>query len=409
MKKLSLDEWEKKYIAGPVERFDQKNIMFIRPFWDTELQAILPDWLWNYAIKDKVGFTQQDFALHEASWRGEKISLFNASKPNPKPAAKAIMETLEASGLGIPAMFHHPPEGAKIDISDPQQVTRDMKKVATYFGADLVGICRLDRRWVYSHTFPDIGTAIAGGFNQAPESTPQQIPEEFQYVIVMAFEMDYDLLSYWPTYVFSAGVGTGYSRMAFACLRLSAFIRSLGFKAIDTTTNDVCIFPPLAMLAGLGEVGRNGLLITPQFGPRVRLAAIITDLPLVADSPIEFGVTKFCAACKKCAKLCPSQSISHGERTGEPLNISNIDGTLKWPINAETCRLYWTRSNPDCGLCISTCPYNKVHTWPHRAVRWLTDHVRWADTFYLKMDDLLGYGKPRKADNFWKEWQPGRH
>jgi len=406
VKKLTLDEWEKKYIAGPVERFDQKYIMFIRPFWDMELRERLQDWSFFGEIKDKPGFTLQDQALRFASWRGDMLSLLNTSKPNPMPAAQAIMEVLAATGPATPVMAYQLPEGARIDTSDPQRVTRDVKKVATYFGADLVGICQLDRRWVYSHTLSDFAKAVGGGFNQAPESTPQEIPEEFQYAIVMAFEEDYDMLRYFPTYLFLAETYWGYSRMAFTSLLLSAFIRNLGFKAIDSTTNDVCLFMPLAMQAGLGELGRNGLLITPQFGPRVRLAVIITDLPLVADSPIEFGVAEFCTVCKKCAKLCPSRSILSGERTGEPRNVSNIAGTLKWPVNTETCRMYWSQSGTDCGICMSVCPYNKASTWPHRTTRWFADHVRWADAFYLKMDDFLGYGKPRKADNFWEEWQP---
>ena len=67
------------------------------------------------------------------------------------------------------------------------------------------------------------------------------------------------------------------------------------------------------MQAGMGELGRNGLLITPEFGPRVRISKILTDLPLIPDSPIEFGVTEFCDVCMKCADLCPSRSISLGE------------------------------------------------------------------------------------------------
>ena len=410
MKRLSLDEWAKKYIARPVERFDQKYQMLIRPFWDKGLQERWQDWRFNYGeVKDKPGLTLQDQALYMACWHGVMLSLLNTSKPNPPLATKAIMEALAAVGPAVPGMDHQPPEGAKIDVSDPQRLTRDVKKAATYFGADLVGIARLDRRWVYSHTFPDLAKAMAGEYDQPPESTPQEIPEEFQYAIVMAFAEDYNMMQYFPAYFLYAETARCYSRIAFTNFLLSAFIRKMKYKAIDSSFNDVCIFPPVALQAGLGELGRNGLVVTPQFGPRVRLAAVITDLPLVADSPIEFGVTEFCKVCKKCARLCPSQSISHSERTGEPCNVSNIAGTLKWPVDSETCRMYWSRFGGDCGLCMSACPYSKVNTWPHRVVRWFTDHVRWADAFYLKMDDLLGYGRPRKADNFWEGWQPGRH
>ena len=69
--------------------------------------------------------------------------------------------------------------------------------------------------------------------------------------------------------------------------------------------------------------------------------------------------------------------------------------------------MYWARVGASCVHCIVTCPYNKPDTWPHRSVRWFSDHARWADPLYVKMDDLFGYGKPRKADDFWEDWQPG--
>ena len=238
------------------------------------------------------------------------------------------------------------------------------------------------------------------------ESHIQEIPEEFQYAVVMGFEMDYDVYRYFSSVIAAGATGMGYSQMAFTSAFLSEYIRNLGFKAIDCTTNDVALSIPMAMQAGLGDLGRNGLLITPQFGPRVRIEKVITDLPLVADTPIEFGVTEFCSVCKKCARMCPSQGIVPGKLTTEPHNISNVAGELKWPVNAEKCRIYWARAKRGggCTVCISCCPYNKPHTWPHRTVRWFTDNVRWTDSFYVKMDDWLGYGKPKKADNFWEEW-----
>jgi len=263
----------------------------------------------------------------------------------------------------------NPPEWAKTAYtSDPQTVTRDIKNAALYFGADLVGICRLDRRWVYSHTYD--GEGPSGGPGDAPvvtgEHKPQEIPEESHYAVVMGFGEDYNMMRYAPSWIAHAATSVGYSMMAITNMFLSAFIRSLGFKAIDCSTNDVALTIPMAMQAGLGELGRNGLLISREFGPRLRISKVITDLPLAADSPIEFGVTEFCEVCGRCADMCPSQSIIHGERTTEPHNVSNSGGVLKWPINAEACRAYWGRMNRPCTTCISCCPYNKPYNWLHR-------------------------------------------
>jgi len=291
-------------------------------------------------------------------------------------------------------------------IDDPKIMTRDIKKAAAYFGASVAGVCKLDGRWVYSHTYQPARPGPGGPpVESAGESKPQQIPEDFEYAVVMGFAEEYDMIKYFPSYVGEAPVGMGYTRMALANAHLSSFIRNLGYKAIDCSTNDVALSVPMAMQAGLGDQGRNGLLISPRYGARLRLSKVITDLPLTADSPIDFGVTEFCAACKKCADQCPSRSITQGDRTMAPINASNAGGARKWRINAETCRTYWSRVNKGCNTCVACCPYTKADTWPHRTTLWFTDHVRWADGLYVRMDDMLGYGKPKKADRFWEEWK----
>ncbi|MBI4296717.1 MAG: reductive dehalogenase, partial [Chloroflexi bacterium] len=217
-----------------------------------------------------------------------------------------------------------------------------------------------------------------------------------------------EALQYYSSSIATAATGMGYAQMDFTNALLSEYIRNLGYKAIDCSRNDVALSVPLALQAGLGDLGRNGIVITPQFGPRVRLSKIITDLPLEPDAPTDFGVTEFCTACEKCARMCPSHSIMSGERTDQPRGVSNVGGELKWPINPVTCRMYWAKAKRGggCTICISCCPYTKPDTLPHRTVRWFTDHARWADSLYVKMDDWLGYGKPKRADNFWEEWQP---
>ena len=419
MKKLTLDQWEKKYIVGPLEKYDQKYQMFARWSWDAELRKQVKDWRFLGEVTDKPGYSLPDLALRRSSRVGTLMMLFNTSKPNPSRLSRAFSQAMKESmkatllpgeTLSQDADTLDPPQWAKdAYASDPQTATRDVKKSAIYFGADLVGICKLDRRWLYSHTYDGEGPSGGPGGDYPVvigESKPQEIPEEFQYVVVMCYAEDYNMMKYFPSWIAHAATSMGYSMVAITNAYLSAFIRSLGFKAIDCEINDVGMSIPMALQAGLGELGRNGLLITPEFGPRVRISKVITDLPLVPDSPIEFGVTEFCEVCKKCAKMCPSQSILHGERTTEPRNISNSPGELKWPINAETCRMYWGHINRPCTTCISSCPFNKPNTLFHRIVRWFIHHMRWADSFYVKMDDLLGYGKPQNPDNFWEEWRP---
>jgi len=162
----------------------------------------------------------------------------------------------------------------KIKIDDPETNTRRVKKAAALFGASLAGVCNLDRRWIYS---PAYLLTPEGGKTDA-----NIIPEEFKYAIAIAVEMDYDAIRCSPTGPASIATGLGYSKMAFSAGLLAQYIRGLGYQAIPCGNDTACSIP-IAIDAGLGEMARNGLLITPEYGPRVRLAKVLTDLPLVLD------------------------------------------------------------------------------------------------------------------------------
>jgi reductive dehalogenase len=288
------------------------------------------------------------------------------------------------------------PPGLKIETDNLAELTNGIKKVATFFGAALVGVCKLDRRWVYSAAYP----------LRDQKSTPNEVPDAYQYAVVVAIEMDYKAIGCSPTSPSSAATGLGYSKMAFSAGLLAHYIRGLGYQAVACGNDTACSIP-LAIDAGLGELARNGLLITPAFGPRVRLAKVLTDLPLVPDRPIEFGVWDFCMQCEKCAVKCPSQSIRYGEPTDKPNNISNREGLFRWPINAETCLAFWAANGTDCSNCIRSCPFNKPPGWLHDMVRWGVRTLPRLNPFFLWMDDVCGYGKQRHPDRFWLK-SPGK-
>ena len=82
---------------------------------------------------------------------------------------------------------------------------------------------------------------------------------------------------------------------------------------------------PNAIQAGLGEYGRHGLVITPEFGTSVRFGKIFTDAPLAHDRPISFGVKEMCEICSACVTGCPSKAIPDGA----PLQSATIGQTCK--------------------------------------------------------------------------------
>ena len=121
--------------------------------------------------------------------------------------------------------------------------------------------------------------------------------------------MDYDLIQTVPSALSGAATGMGYSLDTVVLLALAQYIRNLGYEAV-ASLNDTALAIPLAVQAGLGEYGRNGLLITKEFGPRLRLGKIFTDLPLASDQPIRFGVREFCETLPAMRGRVPGQGHS---------------------------------------------------------------------------------------------------
>jgi reductive dehalogenase len=284
------------------------------------------------------------------------------------------------------------PPGEKWAVADPEEMTHVIKRAALYMGASLVGICRVNPRWIYSHRFHPMTL----------EHTPMDdLSEAFPYAIVMAHEMDYTLMRTAPSYGEFAATGRGYSMMAYVAASLAHFIRDLGYQAVPSG-NDTALSIPMAVDAGLGELGRHGILITKKYGPRVRISKVLTDLPLIPDKPVEFGVREMCEVCRKCATSCPGQAITFDDPTFEGPTISNNHGIYKWYIDPEKCFRFWVRNKGDCAVCIRVCVFNKPDKRFHSFVKWHVKHLPQYDRFYLWMDEICGYGRKIKMAEAWK-------
>lgn len=273
------------------------------------------------------------------------------------------------------------------DVSDKAAITRHIKSAACWFGADLVGICEVNPSWVYSH-WGDYNAFYSGGL--ANPGDPIEIPTWLKYAVVMAIEMDYKDIRRTPAREGSTSLG--YARMAFVAPSLATYISRLGYHAMPCG-NDFAVNIPLAIDAGLGELGRNALLITESYGPRVRICKVFTDLPLEVDSPIDIGVQAFCERCQICAETCPSRAIMFGERTDQPWDVSNNVNVLKWPTKTMNCLSWWSKNSGSCAVCIRVCPYNKPKGWLHRSVRKIVKTTPVFDRLFVKLDRALGYGK----------------
>ena len=375
--------------SGTSKRFDQRDTMFNRPR-DPEKSSpeILEMGQRHYGVrrfKDDEGYTLLDWAFAMGAWHLERWRGFGNIVGN-----EGLYEWFpDQSQI---AQRDRIPEGQTWEISDPGKRTRIVKTAATYLGASAVGVCQLNPDWIYSHRFDPRNLA---------HEPIDDIPEDCTTAIVMVHEMDYTLMKTAPSYGENAATGRGYSTMAHVASSVAHFLRDLGYKAIPSG-NDTALSIPLAIDAGLGEIGRNGLLITPQFGPRVRISKVFTNLSLVPDKPVEIGVRQMCEVCGKCAKSCPGKAIAPGEPTEKGPTLSNNHGIFKWYINPEKCFQFWVRNKGDCANCIRVCVFNKPDSPLHRFVRWHVKNLPQFDNLYLKMDDVFGYGKKIGMREIWK-------
>ena len=367
------------------ERFDQKNDVFRRSWWDKTIRSKKTELFYStYREPLKTwrkadGFTQKDYALRNAAWHVSDI------------LTEINVDQDRREGFSDAFSIQTPIAKNKINLGTEKQASAEIKKISLAFGAGLVGITNFDNRWEYSNKFSDMSL----------KSSRPEIPENLNNVIIIAQAMVYELIKTAPSALSGSATGLGYSHDALTVLSLTQYIRNLGYEAIGSM-NDTSLAIPYAIKAGLGEYGKNGLLITKKFGPRVRLGKIYTNLPLRHDKPIEFGVKKFCNICNLCSQGCPVKAIPEGLPSAQTHNISNISGVNKWSVDGEKCFSFWASQNSDCSICIRVCPYNKDYSLRiHRIGLKLAG--TWLRHFMIWLDVKLSYGSRHKSKHWWKK------
>ena len=243
-----------------------------------------------------------------------------------------------------------------LPFKSPGHASQFIKKVAHTFGATLVGITELNPDWCYQ------------GFLRGVGFGDWEIPEHWKYAIVLVSPHEWDALYSNPTYGTSYDA---YSKERFITGKLEAFIQELGYPArshVPPRFYDL-VTPPVAIDAGLGEVGRHGLLITPELGANSRLACVTTNIPMEVDKPVDLGIIDFCKKCKICAEKCPSGAISHKD------DMEVVRGYKRWWIRSELCFHTWasvaTSRARGCRICLAVCPYTRKNNWVHALSRYI--------------------------------------
>ena len=365
------------YLVGQAQRFDEREQVFAR---ERSIRPGSDQYEAFYRLHPEL--EQMDSERRKAG------GLLGTPGAIDHPGEGPNIAAMEAF-FSIPPHFGKPKNhspAVQLTVADrlnisPEEAATRVKGFARQLGADLVGITRINPLWVYSHR----GEIFYENWAQ----WGQKITLDHSYAVVFAVEMDWKMVStapHTPSVVESA---LTYSKGAWISSQLAAYIANLGYAATANHSRHYdLLMIPAAVDAGLGELGRFGYLITRQLGPRVRIMAVTTNLPLACDHPVDIGVEDFCRFCKKCARSCPSVSIPDGEQ-------QEVNGSLRWKLNAETCFGYWAKAGTDCTICMRVCPWSHPRTFPHRVVISLVVRNKWARRLFSLMDDLF-YGKKPK-------------
>ncbi len=372
-------------VSDDFVQFNQKDDMFTRAFWDEAIRSKdTDDFFSSYrmeaAPRRGEGFNQKDFALRNAAWA---ISDIFSNRGN---------DIGEREGFQAPIANDTPVAADKIKIDNPLAESAEIKKLAKMFGADLVGITEVDERFHYSHRVD------TRDFTEVPN----KLPDGVTHVIVMGHAMDADLVDTYPSALAGVSTGMEYSHEAAIVVQLATYIRNLGYEAI-ASMNDTALVIPYAIKAGLGEYGRNQMVLTPEFGPRIRFSKIFTNLPLIADTPQPLGIKQYCDQCTKCAKACPPKALPFGGPTVKAENQSTLANVKKWSADCEKCFGYWAKLKTDCAICMRVCPFTHKRSWLDRL--WFTLATSRFRGLALWLDSRRGLPTRLKPGQWWERLQ----
>lgn len=217
-------------------------------------------------------------------------------------------------------------------VSDTVQMSEMIKHVATDLGAGRVGVTRFTEQAMYRGHSPDYKNAI-----------------------VILMPMDSAEMAYVTTDRAGAETMRTYMEISKIAIGVAEKIRGMGWRARAYCEAADILHIPLAISAGLGQLGKHGSLICKEFGSSMRIATILTDLPLAIDQPIDIAVDDLCIGCRRCTIDCPVDAIVDDKQL--------VRGETKWYVDFDKCAPYFT-ATVGCGICIEVCPWTKPGKGP---------------------------------------------
>ena len=271
-------------------------------------------------------------------------------------------------GENSPVRFHIPKEGLKLDgdhpplpgfpRSFPQMVgslVNIRKSVLDLERNPSDGKKQIDPETLAAlDEFSKAAGADEIGFAEVPQEWVfQDTAIRYTQAIVLVMEMDRDRMNRAPNSDTAVMVHETYNALGQVSNQIADWLREQGFAAhAGHPLGGMALYPPMAQAAGLGWRGINGLVITPRFGPRVRLAAVFTE---IENFPVYEGrehawVLDFCESCRRCIRDCPPGAFYDAP-------VYHQNGLVTVLDNAK-CFPYFVAYH-GCSICIKVCPFHQ--------------------------------------------------
>ncbi|MFW5734702.1 MAG: 4Fe-4S double cluster binding domain-containing protein [Oceanidesulfovibrio sp.] len=199
------------------------------------------------------------------------------------------------------------------------------------------------------------------------ETQPADLLEGYPRAVVMAVRLAdgiMDPISDGPTPLYSQHYQRVNALLDDVATRVAGLLQSHGARALPIPASQILCekrfysyisHKAVAIAAGLGWQGKSLLLVTPEFGPRVRLVTVLTDMDLHPDQPMK----NRCGTCSFCSDACPAGAIRnvktelHYATRNEAVDIDACVRQLNRFSKREHVKPYL------CGVCVAVCPWGR--------------------------------------------------
>ena len=222
----------------------------------------------------------------------------------------------------------------RVEVNDPGEMARRLKQKAQELGAGIVGITEME-----------------------PNDLYEDMEMKHRYAICIGIPMRREEMLHVPHERSGLEVQRVYGEVARVAVELAEYIRAMGWPAhaYGDPRSTEALQIPMAVRAGLGQLGKHGSMISKEYGSNFRLSAVATDIPLSIDGPVDIGVDDLCLGCRRCTIDCPPDAIIDEKQW--------VRGEYRWYVDFDKCVPYFSTTF-GCAICIEVCPWSEPDRGP---------------------------------------------